>query len=148
MQLSRSLLAAEGEKGFSTHTFTPSTWQIPRNPFQGVLVASRKAFLGSLPCLQLPLTAEPTHCQPTGSQTPPHVPFPYSSSHVGGLDPPQARFCAFPFSSVTFKPALKLLLITVPLSPLRGLPPQPGAALCGPSLPFPCAEHGWRLLGH
>lgn len=87
-------------------------------------MASRKAFLGSLPCLQLPLTAEPTQCQPSGSQTPPHVPLPRSSSHVGGLDPPRARFCASPVPRSLLNQPLDLLLIVVPLSPHRGLSPE------------------------
>lgn len=67
--------------------------------------------------------------------------FPGSSSHVGGLDPPLELVSVLsPFPQSLLSQPLRLLLIVVPLSPHRGLPPQPGAgaagaALCRPSLP-------------
>lgn len=53
----------------------------------------------------------------------------------------------FPFPWSLVNHPSHLLLITVPLSPHRGLAPQPGAALCSPSLPLPCSEQGWRRWG-
>lgn len=104
-------------------------------------MVGRKAFLGSLPCLQLPLTAEPAHCQPAGFQTPPHVPFPCSPSHVGGLDPPPELVSVLSrFPQSLLNQPLHLLLITVPLSPLRGLPPSLELLCAVP--PFPSRVQG------
>lgn len=109
-------------------------------------MASRKAFLESLPCLLLPLSLVFRPLPMCLSH------FPDSSSLMGGWDPPHGLISVFsPFPRSLLNHSSSLLLIIVPLSPHPGLPHQPGAEtfpwlLCT-VIPFPRREMGWRLLG-
>lgn len=109
-------------------------------------MASRKAFLESLPCLQLPLSLVFRPLPMCLSH------FPDSSSLMGGWDPPHGLVSVFsPFPQSLLNHPSSLLLIIVPLSPHPGLPHQPGAEtfrwlLCT-VIPFPRGEHGIEAAG-
>lgn len=82
-------------------------------------MASRKAFLGSLPCLQLLCLGSPVTA---GFQSPPRVPLPLPDSSMReGWTLVLGSFLCSPISSVSSKSPPCLVLV-VPLSPQCGLP--------------------------
>lgn len=129
MQLSRSLLTAErAEELFHSHLKNQLITAVP-DRLQGihftVLVASRKAFLGSPAMSAACSDWSPLPVSPLVSR-----PFPVclshftaSSSQVRGFNPPLELLPVFsPFPQSLLNHPLCLLLIIVPLSPIVAFP--------------------------